>query len=87
MDLYKKHGVNPVGGCLPMMIQLPFFIAFYRVLERADRVARRALALGARSFAAGNAGDSHAAADSDRDAVPFPEDDAAARASIRRSRR
>ncbi len=33
MDLYKKEGVNPVGGCLPMLIQLPFFYAFYRVLN------------------------------------------------------
>ena len=24
MDLYKKHGVNPMGGCIPMLIQLPF---------------------------------------------------------------
>ncbi len=32
MDLYKKHGVNPMGGCLPMLVQLPFFFAFYRVL-------------------------------------------------------
>ena len=32
MALYKKHGVNPMGGCLPMVIQLPFFICFYRVL-------------------------------------------------------
>ncbi len=32
MDLYKKHGVNPVGGCLPMLLQLPFFFAFYKVL-------------------------------------------------------
>src|ERR1043166_1762472 len=32
MDLYKKHGVNPVGGCLPMVLQLPFFFAFYKVL-------------------------------------------------------
>jgi YidC/Oxa1 family membrane protein insertase len=31
MDLYKKHGVNPMGGCLPMLIQLPFFFAFYKV--------------------------------------------------------
>jgi len=30
-DLYKKHGVNQFGGCLPMLIQLPFFIAFYKV--------------------------------------------------------
>ncbi len=32
MALYKKHGVNPVGGCLPMVLQLPFFFAFYKVL-------------------------------------------------------
>ena len=32
MALYKKHGVNPMGGCLPMVIQLPFFISFYSVL-------------------------------------------------------
>ncbi len=33
MALYKKEGVNPVGGCLPMLIQLPFLYAFYRVLS------------------------------------------------------
>ena len=32
MDLYKKHGVNPAGGCIPMVLQIPFFIAFYKVL-------------------------------------------------------
>src|SRR5579885_2590772 len=32
MALYKREGVNPVGGCLPMLIQLPFLYAFYRVL-------------------------------------------------------
>jgi len=31
MALYKKYGVNPMGGCVPMLIQLPFFIAFYKV--------------------------------------------------------
>jgi len=31
MDLYKKYGVNPMGGCFPMLLQLPFFIAFYKV--------------------------------------------------------
>ncbi|MBN1879299.1 membrane protein insertase YidC [bacterium] len=30
--LYKKHGVNPMGGCLPMLIQFPVFIALYQVL-------------------------------------------------------
>jgi len=33
MELYKREGVNPVSGCLPMLIQLPFFYAFYRVLN------------------------------------------------------
>ena len=33
MDLYKKHGVNPMGGCLPMILQIPFFIAFYKVFS------------------------------------------------------
>jgi YidC/Oxa1 family membrane protein insertase len=33
MDLYKKHGANPAGGCVPLLIQLPFFIAFYKVFS------------------------------------------------------
>ncbi len=32
MDLYKKEKVNPAAGCLPMLIQMPFFFAFYWVL-------------------------------------------------------
>jgi YidC/Oxa1 family membrane protein insertase len=31
-SLYKKEGVNPAGGCLPMLIQFPFLIAYYRML-------------------------------------------------------
>jgi YidC/Oxa1 family membrane protein insertase len=31
-ELYKKNKVNPVGGCLPMLIQLPVFFALYKVL-------------------------------------------------------
>ena len=33
--LYKKEGVNPAGGCLPMLIQLPFLWAYYRMLSNA----------------------------------------------------
>ena len=33
--LYKKEGVNPAGGCLPMLIQFPFLIAYYRMLGAA----------------------------------------------------
>ena len=32
MGLYKKHGVNPMGGCVPMILQIPFFFAFFKVL-------------------------------------------------------
>jgi YidC/Oxa1 family membrane protein insertase len=33
MQLYKEHGVNPLGSCLPMALQLPFLYGFYRVLD------------------------------------------------------
>ena len=32
MDLYKREGVNPMGGCLPMVVQIPILYAFYKVL-------------------------------------------------------
>jgi YidC/Oxa1 family membrane protein insertase len=32
MALYKEHQINPLGGCLPMFIQIPFFIAFFNIL-------------------------------------------------------
>ena len=35
MDLYKKNGANPLGGCLPMILQIPVFFAIYRVLLNA----------------------------------------------------
>ncbi len=33
MELFKQHKVNPMGGCLPMLITLPFFIGFYSMLR------------------------------------------------------
>ncbi len=33
MELYKKHGANPMGGCLPMVLQIPVFYGVYRVLQ------------------------------------------------------
>ncbi len=33
MKMYKEHKVNPLGGCLPMLLQFPFFIALYNVLN------------------------------------------------------
>jgi YidC/Oxa1 family membrane protein insertase len=35
MELYKKHGANPLGGCLPLLLQIPVFFAIYRVLLNA----------------------------------------------------
>ena len=35
MGLYKTYKINPLGGCLPMVIQIPFFFALYRVLMAA----------------------------------------------------
>jgi YidC/Oxa1 family membrane protein insertase len=32
MKLYKEHGVNPMGGCLPMLIQIPVFIIVYQAV-------------------------------------------------------
>lgn len=32
MELYKKHKVNPLGGCLPMVLQIPVFIALFNIL-------------------------------------------------------
>ena len=33
MELYKKHKVNPLGGCLPLLLTFPFFIAFFKMLQ------------------------------------------------------
>lgn len=32
MELFKEHGVNPLGGCLPMVVQMPVWFALYSVL-------------------------------------------------------
>jgi YidC/Oxa1 family membrane protein insertase len=32
MAMYKEHGVNPLGGCLPLLFQMPILFAFYRML-------------------------------------------------------
>jgi len=34
MELYKKYQINPLGGCLPMLLQMPVFIGLYQVLWR-----------------------------------------------------
>ena len=34
MELYKRRKVNPLGGCLPLLLQMPVFIALYQVLPK-----------------------------------------------------
>ncbi|KAA6227396.1 membrane protein insertase YidC [Campylobacter sp. LR196d] len=38
MELYKKHGANPMSGCLPIFLQIPIFFAIYRVLLNATEL-------------------------------------------------
>lgn len=38
MALYKAEGVNPAGGCLPMLLQIPVLFAFYRILSAAIEI-------------------------------------------------
>lgn len=38
MKLYKEHGVNPIAGCLPLLVQLPFIWALYTVLNKVVRL-------------------------------------------------
>jgi YidC/Oxa1 family membrane protein insertase len=40
MKLYKEHGINPAGGCLPILIQLPIFWGFFRILVVAIELRR-----------------------------------------------
>lgn len=35
MGLYRKYGINPLGGCLPMFVQIPIFFGFYTMLQYA----------------------------------------------------
>lgn len=38
LELYKKHRVNPMGGCLPMLAQMPIFIALYVALSKSTEL-------------------------------------------------
>lgn len=38
MALYKQHGVNPVAGCLPIVLQMPIWLALYRMLSNAGEL-------------------------------------------------
>ncbi len=45
MDLYRKHNINPMGGCLPMVVQIPIFIALYNALINSVELWRAPLVL------------------------------------------
>lgn len=38
MEMYKKYKINPMGGCLPMLLQMPVFFALYQVLMRSHEL-------------------------------------------------
>jgi YidC/Oxa1 family membrane protein insertase len=40
MELYRERGVSPLGGCFPLLLQMPVFIAFYRMLSNAFELRR-----------------------------------------------
>lgn len=45
MELYRKHKINPMGGCLPMVVQIPIFIALYNALINSVELWRAPLML------------------------------------------
>jgi YidC/Oxa1 family membrane protein insertase len=45
MELYRERGVNPLGGCFPMLLQTPVFIALFNVLSRTIELRRAPFAL------------------------------------------
>jgi YidC/Oxa1 family membrane protein insertase len=40
MELYRKRGINPVGGCLPLLLQMPVFFALFNVLSKTIELRR-----------------------------------------------
>ncbi len=54
MALYQAHGVNPLGGCLPMLVQLPLFLVLFNVIRGITRrLTESGLAMGSAGFARG----------------------------------
>jgi YidC/Oxa1 family membrane protein insertase len=45
MELYRRHNVNPLGGCLPMLVQMPIFIGLYNALLSAVELRHARFAL------------------------------------------
>jgi YidC/Oxa1 family membrane protein insertase len=50
MALYKEHGFNPLGSCLPLVLQLPFFFSLYQTLKPSGQIAHEISASADKSF-------------------------------------
>lgn len=48
-ELFKKHKTNPLSSCLPLLIQMPFFFALFRVLNNASHASENHQSVGALS--------------------------------------
>jgi YidC/Oxa1 family membrane protein insertase len=51
MALYRKHGTNPFSACLPVLIQVPFFLALFQVLSGISTSVRQGQGIGSMSHA------------------------------------
>src|SRR5919206_2897182 len=38
MELYQEHQINPLGSCLPLLLQLPFFFSLYQTLRKGGEI-------------------------------------------------
>ncbi len=47
MKLFREAGVNPLGGCIPALLQIPIFFALVQFLQLQYRIAWRRISLGA----------------------------------------
>jgi YidC/Oxa1 family membrane protein insertase len=52
MELYRRHRVNPLGGCLPMLLQFPVFIGLYQALNQSIELRHAKLGLWVRDLSA-----------------------------------
>jgi YidC/Oxa1 family membrane protein insertase len=52
MELYRRHRVNPLGGCLPMLLQFPVFIGLYQALNQSIELRHAKFGLWVRDLSA-----------------------------------
>ena len=55
IELYRRHRVNPLGGCLPMLLQFPVFIGLYQALSQAIELRHAKFAFWVRDLSATSA--------------------------------